>query len=150
MKTVFDKTTREELMSRINTLDESKAAEWGKMNAYQVLKHCSSWEEWVHGRNNTVYKRSFMGLLFGRWVLKSMTKDDEPLRRSTPTSPQFVITETSGEIEPFKRKWIALIEEYARFSNPNFVHDFFGKMTPEQIGILAYKHTDHHLRQFGC
>jgi hypothetical protein len=22
-------------------------------------------------------------------------------------------------------------------------------MKPEQIGILAYKHTDHHLRQFG-
>jgi hypothetical protein len=41
------------------------------------------------------------------------------------------------------------VEAYANYSNPGFVHDFFGKMTDEQIGIFAYKHADHHLRQFG-
>jgi len=28
------------------------------------------------------------------------------------------------------------------------MHPFFGKMTKEQVGYLAYKHTDHHLWQF--
>jgi transposase InsO family protein len=28
-------------------------------------------------------------------------------------------------------------------------HSFLGKMTPEEWAILAYKHIDHHLRQFG-
>ena len=45
-------------------------------------------------------------------------------------------------------KWIALIEGYAQYSNTDFVHAFFGKMTKEQVGIMTYKHTDHHLRQF--
>jgi len=44
-------------------------------------------------------------------------------------------------------KWIGLLSESENYSNPKFVHDFFGKMTKEQIGILVYKHTDHHLRQ---
>lgn len=33
--------------------------------------------------------------------------------------------------------------------NPAYLHDFFGKMTREQIGIFAFKLMDHHLRQFG-
>lgn len=48
-----------------------------------------------------------------------------------------------------KAEWISLINEYENYSNPKFIHDFFGKITKEQIGILVYKHTDHHLRQFG-
>ena len=47
-----------------------------------------------------------------------------------------------------KAKWIALIGGNADFSNPDFVHSFFGKMTKEQIGYMAHKHADHHLRQF--
>jgi hypothetical protein len=27
---------------------------------------------------------------------------------------------------------------------------FFGPLTKEEWGALAYKHVDHHLRQFGC
>jgi len=47
-----------------------------------------------------------------------------------------------------KKTWIQLISAYEHFSNPGFIHDFFGTMTTEQIGIFAYKHADHHLRQF--
>ncbi|WP_448634870.1 DUF1569 domain-containing protein [Pedobacter panaciterrae] len=41
-----------------------------------------------------------------------------------------------------------LIADFENFSNDKFIHDFFGKMTREQIGIFVYKHSDHHLRQF--
>lgn len=52
-------------------------------------------------------------------------------------------------LELQKKSWIENVQAYANYSNPRFVHDFFGKMTDEQIGIFAYKHADHHLRQFG-
>jgi len=42
------------------------------------------------------------------------------------------------------------IEQYADYNNPKFIHPFFGPMTKEQIGFFAYKHSDHHLRQFGA
>ncbi len=45
-------------------------------------------------------------------------------------------------------KLISLIEEYEDFSNHDFEHWFFGKMTKGQVGYFVYKHTDHHLRQF--
>lgn len=77
-----------------------------------------------------------------------MIKDDKPIDKGVPTSTQFKIKETSGDIAALKQEWIELIQSYEYYSNPGFIHDFFGKMTQEQIGLLAYKHTDHHLRQF--
>jgi hypothetical protein len=146
MKTVFDKTTRDELIARINTLNENSKAQWGKMNIYQMMKHCTLWEDMMTG--STKYKRAFIGRLFGIIALKSILKDEGPLRRNTPTIAAFKVKENNGDILFEKKKWVALIEAYAHFSNPDSVHPFFGKMTKEQIGYLVYKHTDHHLRQF--
>jgi hypothetical protein len=148
MKTVFDKTTRDELISRINTLDEHNTAQWGKMNIYQMLKHCTLWDEWMQsGKTN---KQAFIGKLFGKMALKSVLKDDSPLRHSTPTLPEFIVKESSGDIVAEKKKWVAMIGQYAGYSAPTFMHTFFGKMTREQVGLMAYKHADHHLRQFNC
>ena len=148
MKTIFDKITRAELISRISTLNEKSVSVWGKMNIYQMLKHCTIWDEWILGVNKPTYKQEFIGFIFGKMALKAMIKDERPLKRNIPTSTAFKVQEKNGDVESEKKKWITLLEEYEYHSNPGFIHDFFGKMTKEQVGILAYKHTDHHLRQF--
>jgi hypothetical protein len=148
MKTVFDKATRDELASRINALGENKTAQWGKMNVYQMLKHCTLWDEWI--QSNKTNKQAFVGMLFGRMALNSVLKDDSPLRRNTPTLRELIVKEPNGDIAAEKKKWTGLIEQYANYSTPSFVHSFFGKMTREQVGYMVYKHADHHLRQFGC
>jgi Protein of unknown function (DUF1569) len=148
MKTIFDKTTRDELITRIQTLNEKSISGWGKMNICQMLSHCIIWDEWILGVNKPTYKQEFIGFIFGKMALKGMIKDERPIRRNIPTSIAFKVKEKNGDVEAKKKKWIALLEEYENYSNPAFIHDFFGKMTKEQIGVLAYKHTDHHLRQF--
>ena len=50
MKSIFDKTTRGELINRINTVEQNSTAHWGKMNVYQMLKHCMLWEEMLLGK----------------------------------------------------------------------------------------------------
>ncbi|MEI9946454.1 MAG: DUF1569 domain-containing protein [Chitinophagaceae bacterium] len=147
MNTIFDKTTRDGLINRINSLNENSTAQWGKMNVYQMIKHCRLWEEMMQNKQNL--KQVFIGKIFGRMALKKVLKDDKPLKRSTPTIPSLIIKE-SGDIASEKAKWIANLRLYENFSNPNFVHVFFGKMTKEQIGQMVYKHSDHHLRQFNA
>lgn len=147
MKSVFDKATRDELICRIDLLNQNSIAQWGKMNIYQMLKHCVLCEEMYLGK--VTYKRAFIGRIFGKIGLKNLLKDETPLKRNSPTSPAFKIMETAGDIAFQKEKWISLMKEYAHFSNDHFVHWFFGKMTEEQVGYFVYKHTDHHLRQFG-
>lgn len=148
MKTVFDKATRENLIQRINSLDKAKIAVWGKMNVYQMTKHCTIWNEWVLGQKDFNYKQDFIGKIFGKMALKSNTKDDKPIAKNMPAGKVFTVKEKDGDIETQKSIWIKQIDSYENFSNDKFIHDFFGKMTREQIGIFAYKHNDHHLRQF--
>lgn len=146
MKTIFDKATRVELINRINTLNENSKAQWGKMNIYQMLKHCILWQEMILGKKK--YKQTFVGRLFGKMILKGAVKDDAPMKHSTPTLPEFKNLEEHGDLGALKKQWITLIDQHEPFLNQDFVHPFFGKMTKEQIGIHAYKHVDHHLRQF--
>ena len=146
MKTILDAATREELIRRIHALTETSPRQWGTMTPYQMAKHCTLWEEMTQGRNSA-YKRSFIGRLIGPMVLKAVLKDDKPIKRNSPTVSGFKVGDT-GDLSQQKQQWITSIEGYAHFSNPNFVHPFFGKMTKEQVGQLAYKHDDHHLRQF--
>lgn len=149
MRTIFDINTRTALIGRIEKINEENKAKWGKMNVFQMLKHNTYWNSWILGKENHTYKQAFMGKLFGKIVLKKMIKDEKPFDKNIPTSSQFKAKDLNGDLEKEKAKWISLIKEYENYQNPNFVHDFFGKMTKEEIGILVHKHCDHHLRQFG-
>ncbi|OCX50905.1 hypothetical protein BEL04_19470 [Mucilaginibacter sp. PPCGB 2223] len=147
MKTILDEATRQQVIDRINHLNASCIAQWGKMNVDQMVKHCRLWDQSI--LNNTPLPRIPISRLFGKLVLKAVLKDDAPLRRNSPTAPGFKIT-GDGNIEADKATWITLIQSYPEKAPATFMHPFFGKMSREQISQLAYKHADHHLRQFGC
>jgi hypothetical protein len=146
MKSVFDKNNREELIRRINSLNENSIAQWGKMNVYQMIKHCSKWEEMLLGTSE--FKQLFIGRLFGKIALRDMMKD-QPIKQNLPTVASFKITD-NGDVDAAKAEWINLVSKHEHEKNSGFVHPFFGKLNAEEAGIVAYKHIDHHLRQFNC
>ena len=147
MKTLLDKITRDEILSRINVLQEGSTAQWGKMTAYQMLKHCALAEEMFLGIK--VYPRSFIGRLFGKMALKGFLKDETPIKKNMHTLSHVKMHgNETGNFSVEKQKLVALINAYSDYPNPGFVHPFFGYLTKEQAGYFAYKHIDHHLRQF--
>lgn len=150
MKSIFEETNRQELIGRIHTVQKDSPSHWGKMTVTQMVKHCVIWEEWMQGVHQPTYRQEFLGYIFGKMALRKMIKDDKPFDKGIPTSRPFQVREKGGNLEDEKKNWIRLMQSYEHYSNPGFIHDFFGKMTREQIGILVYKHSDHHLRQFGC
>lgn len=150
MNSILDAPVREELIKRVNSLSNQHKALWGKMNVFQMVKHCMQCDDMYHGK--IVIKRALIGRLIGKMILKQNLKDSTPFSKNSPTAPVLMtITLTdAGDIESQKKEWVSRIEQYAHYNNPNFVHPFFGPMTREQVGIIAYKHADHHLRQFGA
>jgi hypothetical protein len=148
MKTVFDALVREELVSRINSLSLQNNAQWGKMNVSQMLKHCILCDEMFFGKLEI--KRVFIGRLLGPMMLKKVLKDDRGFGKNSPTSPLLKTTGQNCDIDLHKKEWISNIEQFAVYNNANFTHPFFGPMKKEQVGTFAYKHADHHLRQFGA
>jgi Protein of unknown function (DUF1569) len=148
MKSIFDTTTREELINRINAVSPQHTAQWGKMNAFQMVMHCTRCDDMFLGKLKI--NRVFIGRLIGKMILKKVLKDDAPFGKNSPTSSLLKTTTEDGDIEQQKKEWISRINQYADHADTNFVHPFFGPMTKEQVGLLSYKHTDHHLRQFGA
>jgi len=145
MKSIYDQHIRAGIIARVNALTPGTAPLWGKMNLYQMVKHCRLWEEMSLGR--TTYKRNFLGRVFGRIALARLISDERPLAKNTPTIPELIIRD-QGDIAVEKAAWIALLESYGAKPGPEIMHPFFGPISGEQAGWLAYKHADHHLRQF--
>jgi hypothetical protein len=148
MKTLFQKGTVDEIISRIENLSPDTQNLWGKMNVEQMLAHCFVGIKTATGE--TYLKSSIFIRMIGRFF-KSLTTNDKQFTHGNPTHKGFVIGSTGG----FKKEKENLVNLIGKFSaagesictkNP---HAFFGKLTPTQWGSLMYKHTDHHLRQFG-
>jgi hypothetical protein len=148
MKSIFETSTREALVNRINSLTEQNKAQWGKMNVFQMMKHCTLHEDMLFGK--IIINRVFIGRLIGPMILRKVLKDDGPVAKNSPTSALLKTVGHSGDLEQQRKEWINRLEQFANYDNPNFIHPFFGPMTKEQIGLFVYKHTDHHLRQFGA
>ncbi|MEO5685125.1 MAG: DUF1569 domain-containing protein [Chitinophagaceae bacterium] len=148
MKSIFEQTTRYELINRINSINTNDTAHWGKMNLYQMLAHCTMWDKMIWGKIKV--PRMFIGRVFGKIALKAVLKNDRAIRKNSPGSPALFIKEKDGDAAMQKIAWINSIMAYEHYNNANFIHPFFGAMTREQIGLFVYKHADHHLRQFGA
>lgn len=149
MNSLFDTPDAVAILSRLAKLTPDSKALWGKMSVDQMLAHCQAPLQVALGEKQL--KRTLIGFLFGAIAKKQLT-NEKPFSKNMPTDPGFVIREERDFINEFQ-KLEKLIERFAE-SDPEQIasrtHPFFGKMTPEQWGILSWKHLDHHLRQFNA
>lgn len=149
MHSVFDPAVRQELIRRIRSLSPDRKALWGKMTVNQMFRHCSHCEDYYFGQ--ITLKRSFLGRLIGPSAIRSLLKEESSmLRKNAVTPAPFKVTEALNDFDLEKNRWIERIQRYESFDQDDFMHWFFGRMTKDQLGQFIYKHSDHHLRQFGA
>jgi hypothetical protein len=150
MKNLFDATLAHQVKVRLGKLEPQSERRWGKMTAAQMLAHCSASMQWAVGEV-VPEKSPLPARLMGRLVKPMVFRNEDPLRRNSPTAKSLIVSD-ERDFSKERDRLSGLIDKFAaeRASgctrNP---HSFFGKMTPEQWAILMYKHLDHHLRQFG-
>ena len=149
MKNLYEPATVEEVKQRIAQLRPDSERQWGKMNVAQMVAHCSGGLEWAVGDKRP--PRMFVGRILGSIVKPMALKDDEPMRRNSPTSKDLVVQDDRN-LETERQRLRGLVERFA-LAGPKgcttHPHSFFGRLTPEEWAVLMYKHLDHHLRQFG-
>jgi hypothetical protein len=149
MQSLYDKTAYNEIMDRLTKLSPQAVPAWGKMNVSQMMAHCS--EALRVPLSDQKMPRMFMGRLLG-WVFKKQLSLDKPYKKSLPTAPAFIIKDDRN----FEKERNQLSELITSFFNRGpektgkYPHPFFGTLTKEQWGKAMYKHTDHHLQQFGA
>jgi hypothetical protein len=149
MKNLFEAARVEEVKERMAQLMLDSEPLWGRMNAPQALAHCSAAVEWAVG--DRIPPRMFLGRMIGRIVKPMVFRNDEPMRRNSPTAKDLVVQDKL-DLGTERERLRGLIDRFAA-AGPNgcttHPHSFFGRLTPEEWATLMYKHLDHHLRQFG-
>jgi hypothetical protein len=149
MKNLFEASRVEEVKERMARLRLDSEPLWGRMNAPQALAHCSAAVEWAVG--DRIPPRMFLGRIMGRIVKPMVFRNDEPMRRNSPTAKDLVVQD-KRDLGTERERLRGLIDRFAA-AGPNgcttHPHSFFGRLTPEEWATLMYKHLDHHLRQFG-
>jgi hypothetical protein len=98
-----------------------------------------------------VLPRMFLGRMIG-WIVKPLAlRNDDPMRRNSPTAKDLVVHD-QRDLEMERVRLSGLINRFAAAGPKGCTkhpHSFFGRLTPDEWAILTYKHLDHHLRQFG-
>ena len=146
MKTLWTESDRRALLDRLTQLNADAQPQWGKMNCAQMLAHLAD------GMRMTVGElpcKSKGGPL--RYPpLKQLIIYWLPWPPGAPTAPELISRAPDG-IEQETTAVQTLIERFAQSESkaqwPE--HPAFGKLSAKDWGVLAYRHIDHHLRQFG-
>ena len=150
MKNFYEGHAVAEIKQRVDRLRPDSPRQWGTMNAAQAMAHCTGGLELVLGER--LPPRMMIGRVLG-WVIKPLALgNDDPMRRNSPTVPSLVVAD-ERELDVERERLLEMIDRVAAAGPAGCTthpHSFFGRMTPEEWGILMYKHLDHHLRQFGA
>ena len=150
MRNIFDPSASREIKDRLSRLRPDSERQWGKMNPAQAVAHCCKGMEQALG--DVLPPRLLIGRLIGGFIKSKALGDDAPIRRNSPTVPGFEVLDPR-DLAAERQRLNGLIDRVIKggpAACTTHPHSFFGSMTPEQWGILIYKHLDHHLRQFGA
>lgn len=150
MKSIRNEQCREELISRINSLSPDAKAAWGRMTVDQMLSHLVQSGE-LPFQSSVPDASTWMS----RTVIKPLAFYLLPIPKEVPTSPEIDQQQNGRPPQGFETDKVQAIELLNKLGTvaPDFKcldHPFFGKMSAKEWGLLAYKHADHHLRQFGA
>jgi hypothetical protein len=148
MKNLFQTSAAEEIERRIAALKPDSHPQWGTMTVAQMVAHCSASLELASGDRRP--PRALVGRLMG-WAIKPLVlRDDQPMRRNSPTVEGLVVKD-KRDLDIERKRLLGRISRFVTAGSNGCTthpHSFFGSLTPEEWAILMYKHLDHHLRQF--
>ena len=139
------------LNTALGKLKTDRKAEWGAMNAKQMLIHLIQSSKMMHSGNNTL-------LIKEEYIEKAIAflYSDKEIKRGLVVPKEIGYSfddDIATNIDELKEELIESTDTMLDFltKNKNFkaIHPFFGELTAVQWSIFQMKHYTHHLSQFG-
>ena len=151
MKNIFEKSVTEEVIGRIEKLTPETQPQWGKMNVSQMLAHLCVTYEFVYTDKHDSTKATGFKRFMIKLFAKNMVCGDKPYPKNGRTAPQFIITD-EREFAKEKARLIEFMKQVQADGEAKFdgkESHSFGVLNKKEWNNMFYKHTDHHLTQFG-
>jgi hypothetical protein len=148
MMTMWDAPAAQEIHDRISRLTPERRGAWGRMTAPAMVCHLAESARMALGELQVVP----VNLPIRFPPLKQLIIYLAPFPKGAPTAPELIArppADWSKDVADLQR---VLERVRARGADQNAVwptHPAFGRLSRRAWGVLIYRHTDHHLRQFG-
>ncbi|MEP6621507.1 MAG: DUF1569 domain-containing protein [bacterium] len=147
MKTMHSEKDRRAIAERVRALDENRKPVWGRFTAPRMVAHLSDAIRMATGELGVARRKSVM-----RYPpLKQFIIYLAPFPKGVPTAPELLARAPlsfESEVEDLVRQLKRFAARDPKGKWP--AHPIFGTMSGGDWGTLAYRHCDHHLRQFGA
>ena len=152
MTTILNKTECDAIINRINKLTPDTKGFWGKMTVNEMLCHTADVLRDILGIRQT----EPVTPVEMRPQIIAMVLTENEWDKNLQTFPPYLQGEGGGGTKPthFDTDKIILLDLVYRFYNTAPEYTFFphaglGILTRDEFGKFIWKHTDHHLREFG-
>jgi hypothetical protein len=89
--------------------------------------------------------------LFQMFPIKHLILYVVPFPKGAPTAPELLVSDAAS-VDSLRSELVSLVERIGVGPGDGYgpVHPLFGRLSFREWGTTTYKHTDHHLRQFGA
>ena len=148
MRSILNEADRSAIGRRVQSLSVSSAGRWGRMDVAGMLQHLHLSARMALGE---LPVPSGNQRAFQVFPLKHLIIYVLPFPKGAPTATEL----KPGVAASFEEERAALLELLERIGTgpregTGPTHPLFGPLTWREWGVATYKHTDHHLRQFGA
>jgi len=148
MGSILNEADRAAISNRLRSLSASSDRRWGTLDVTGMLQHLRRSALMCVGELSvpSANKRAFH-----RFPLKHVILYVLPFPKGAPTAPALKPVDAAS----FEEERAALLELLERIGTglregmgPD--HPLFGPLSWREWGVVTYKHSDHHLKQFGA
>ena len=148
MGSILNESDRAAISDRLRSLQSSSTRRWGSMDVVGMLRHLQLSARMALGELDVPSANKRVLQMF---PLKHLIIYVFPFPKGAPTAPEL----KPGVAESLDEERAAVLELLERIGKgprdgAGPAHPLFGPLTRREWGVATYKHTDHHLKQFGA
>jgi hypothetical protein len=147
MSTAWDPSIRSSFVERAGKLTDDTRPQWGKMNPGAMMAHLNDSLRMAFGdlpckSKNLPLRYKPIRHLFIYYL---------PMPKGAPTAPELIARCGGASLADERKTFAQLLDRCATVTPASKFgeHPAFGHLGYDEYGALIWKHTDHHLRQFG-
>jgi hypothetical protein len=144
---ILNDDDRKAISQRIASLTSTSVPRWGRMDAKAMLTHLRDSALMALGELPVACKGK---RAFQVFPLKHLILHVVPFPKGAPTAPELLVPDAAS-VDAIRSELVSLVERIGAGPREGDgpVHPLFGRLSFREWGVATYKHTDHHLRQFG-
>lgn len=138
----------EEIIKKLNILNNNSTPSWGEMSSSQMVKHCSTFIDLYLGKISVPFWYKYFGTTVGKLFLRYISKKS-PLEtpRNMRTDKSLKIIDENLDFDFERELLIKKLHKLCEVKG-QINHPIYGNMKSDKVLFLIKHHTIHHLNQF--